>query len=191
MVPEWSKKLDMKVMKKLQESAKNHRYQDVSQALDNLTKNCDSCHTDYRAITATMYRAADFSSMEISPSISFNEHMQELTQQVNQIKIASEDGMTDVALSSLATLTKGIKVLGKTCANCHKKDTRQYPDETIRKTMTHLAKSLKTGSLKDQGRDLGTLAVLACARCHGTHRIAYDTRKMFVEGPNWLELIRH
>jgi len=117
--------------------------------------------------------------------------MNELTKQVNQVKIASEDGMKDIALSSLSGLKKGINVLGETCSNCHKKNTKVYPGDTINKTMTSLEESLRTGTLKDQGRELGTLAVLACARCHGTHRLAYDARKIFVGRKNWFELIKH
>ena len=191
MVPEWKKKLDVDTIARLQESASSNNYQDVSLALDNLNESCESCHKDYRAITATMYRAPDFSKMEIRPSASFEEHMEALTQQVNQIKIASEDGMKDLALSSLSDLDKGINALGKTCSTCHKKDTRVYPDETINKTLSSLGESLRTGTLKDQGRELGTLAVLACARCHGTHRITYDTRQLFVDRQSWIELIKH
>jgi len=191
MVPEWNKKLDAGAIANLQKSAGSNRYQDVSRALDDLNKSCESCHTDYRAITATMYRAPDFSSIEISPSTSFEAHMEELTKQVNQIKIASEDGMKDIALSSLSGLKEGINALGETCSNCHKKDTKVYPGKPINKTITDLEESLRTGTLKDQGRELGTLAVLACARCHGTHRLAYDTRKIFSDRPNWLELIKH
>jgi cytochrome c556 len=191
MVPEWKKKLDMEAIADLQASAGSNRYQDVSHALDNLNESCKSCHKDYRAITATMYRAPDFSLMEISPSTSLDVHMDALTSQVNQIKIASEDGMKDLALSSLSELEKGINELGETCSNCHKKDTRVYPDETINKTISSLGDSLRTGTLKDQGRELGTLAVLACARCHGTHRIAYDTRQLFIDRQSWVELIKH
>ena len=191
MVPEWKKKLDVEALGDLQESAESNRYQDVSQALDNLNESCESCHKDYRAITATMYRAPDFSSMEIDPSTAFEAHMEALTQQVNQIKIASEDGMQDVALSSLSDLEKGINVLGETCSTCHKKDVRVYPDETINNTISSLGESLRTGTLKDQGRELGTLAVLACARCHGTHRLAYDTRRLFVDRQSWVELLKH
>lgn len=191
MVPEWEKKLDVEAIASLQESAGSNRYQDVSDALDRINESCESCHADYRVITATMYRAPDFSSIEISPSISFETHMEELTQQVNRIKIASEDGMKDIALSSLSDLKEGINALGKSCPNCHKKDTQLYPGDTINKTITDLGESLKTGTLKDQGRELGTLAVLACARCHGTHRLAYDTRRIFSDGPNWLDLIKH
>ena len=121
MVPEWKKKLDVEALGDLQQSAGSNRYQDVSQALDTLAESCESCHKDYRAITATMYRAPDFSLIEISPTTSFKVHMKELTKQVNQVKIASEDGMKDIALSSLSGLKKGINVLGETCSNCHKK----------------------------------------------------------------------
>ena len=191
MVPEWQKKLDVEAIARLQQNASSDRYQDVSHTLDDLSENCESCHTDYRIITAAMYRAPDFSSMEIGPSTSLEAHMEELTRQVNQIKIASEDGMQDVALLSLSDLEKGINVLGETCSNCHKKDTRVYPDATINKTISSLGESLRTGTLKDQGRELGTLAVLACARCHGTHRLAYDSRKLFIDRQSWVELIKH
>jgi cytochrome c556 len=99
--------------------------------------------------------------------------------------------MKDVALSSLSDLKKGINALGETCAYCHRKDKKVYPGDRINKTMNRLGKSLGTGTLKDQEQELGTLAVLACARCHSTHRLAYDTRKIFVDRRNWLELIKH
>ena len=191
MVPEWKKKLDLEAITDLQESAGSHRYQDVSSALDDLGEGCESCHKDYRVVTTAMYRAPDFSLMEASPSTSLEAHMEELTRQVNQIKIASEDGMKDIALSSLSDLKNGINVLGETCSNCHKKDTRVYPDETISNTITSLEESLRTGTLKDQGRELGTLAVLACARCHGTHRLAYDAGTLFTDRQSWVELIKH
>ena len=191
MVPEWQEKLDPEALADLQESAGSHRYQDVSRALDDLAVGCKSCHEDYRAVTATMYRAPDFSLLEIGPSSSFHVYMEELAEQVNQIKIASEDGMQDLALSSLSALEEGINTLGESCSDCHEKDPRAYPDDTIRKTLASLKESLKTGTLKDQGRELGTLAVLACARCHGTHRITYDARRLFTDRQSWSGLIRH
>jgi len=66
MVPEWKNKLNTEAINHLQKSIKNNNYHDVSIALDNLNKNCDSCHSDYRVITATKYRAPDFSSMELN-----------------------------------------------------------------------------------------------------------------------------
>ena len=192
MVPEWKKKLDINLITELQEHVKNGSYQDITHTLDNLIKSCDSCHVDYRAITATMYRAANFSSLDTPDgSTSLKEHMKELTRQVNQIKIASEDGMREVALSSLSDLKKGMNTLGDTCSICHKKDEKEYPGDSINNTVTRLEESLVTGTLKDQGRELGTLAVTACAQCHGTHRLAYDSRNLFVEKRGWREFIKH
>jgi len=71
------------------------------------------------------------------------------------------------------------------------KDKKEYPDDTMNNTIARLEESLMTGTLKDQGRELGTLAVTACARCHGTHRLAYDSRNLFVEKQDWQELMRH
>jgi cytochrome c556 len=191
MVPEWKKKLNVEAIADLRASATGNRYQDVSHALDNLNESCESCHEDYRIITATIYRAPDFSLVEIGPSTLLEAHMEELTNQVNQIKIASEDGMQDLALSSLSDLENGINTLGETCSSCHKKDARVYPDETIKATISSLEESLRTGTIKDQGRELGTLAVLACARCHGTHRLAYDAGTLFTDRQSWSELIKH
>ena len=190
MVPEWEAKLDKKTMMLLNESVSDRRYGEVSQALDELDKNCNSCHVDFQSITATAYRAPDFSTMEIA-SIPYKKFMDQLTQHVNKVKIAGEDGMQDLALTSFGDLKKGIHQLGETCSTCHEKDIRVYPDEPVRDTLDSLEQSLATGTIKEQGRDLGTLAVLACARCHGTHRIAYHNRKAILEGPDWPTLIKH
>lgn len=191
MVPEWNKELDLGALTRLQNSVKDRDQQSVSLALDDLNNTCNSCHQDYRTTVATMYRAPDFSSIKLSQSGTYKEHMKGLVQQVNQIKIASEDGKRDVALSSLSELKHGINVQGETCVQCHKNETKDYPDAKMIETMVNLEQSLETGTLKDQGRALGTLAVQACASCHGTHRIAYDNRKAFVVGPNWQALIKH
>jgi len=140
-----------------------------------------------------MYRAPDFSSMEINATTTYKAYMETLIKQINQIKIASEDDMKEIALASLSDLTNGMKVLGETCSNsmCHKNDAKAYPDNTMTKTITNLEQSQKTGTLKEQGKEMGTLAGLAGARCHGTHRIAFDTRERLHNGQSWLELINH
>jgi hypothetical protein len=117
--------------------------------------------------------------------------MKKLTYDVNQIKIASQDDMKELALSSLSDLKEGINMLGHSCGSCHKKGALAYPGETISKTISGLEESLKTGTTKEQGRHLGTLAVLACARCHGAHRLSYDAGKIFSEDQNWLEFMKH
>jgi len=191
MVPEWDKKLNVEALNQLQVSVKDRDKQRVSLALDDLNASCDSCHQDYRVTVATMYRAPDFSSVKLSQSAEYKKHMQALIRQLNQVKIASEDGKRDVAISSLSELNHGIKLQGETCVQCHKKDIKVYPDVNITKTIANLEQSLATGTQKEQGKALGSLAVQACARCHGTHRIAYDNRKAFVDRPNWREQIKH
>lgn len=191
MVPEWKRKLDRDAMAGLQEASQAKRYPQVREALDRLKESCDSCHADYRAVTATMYRAPDFSTMESPPGRPLKKGMRELIGQVNRIKIASEDGMSGVALTALVDLEQGMQVLGKTCAACHEKETPAYPGPAINKTILRLRASLETGTLKEQGRALGTLAVQACATCHGTHRIVSDSRLLFTDRQDWVELLKH
>jgi len=191
MVPSWKKKLDVPTLLSMQDSVINEDYTGVLVGVDTLQKNCDSCHVDYQAITALTYRTPDFSTIEVEPLVPFNTHMQTLSKNVNQIKIASEDGMPELALSSLVDLKQGMNELGEVCTSCHKKDRKAYPSEQMKETMLSLEQNLKTGLLKDQGRDLGTLAVLACARCHGTHRLASGAKALLSKEPSLAELLKH
>tara|TARA_R110001592_G_scaffold103298_1_gene291130 strand:+ start:9722 stop:10594 length:873 start_codon:yes stop_codon:yes gene_type:complete len=191
MVPEWQNELDTQTLATLQDTVKQNNFDQVPHELKKLSVSCDSCHKDYQASTAALYRAPDFKDIQINGSNSYTEHMETLSKQINQIKIASEDGMKSLALSSLSELEKGIHTLGKTCSNCHKDSSEVYVTEEISSTMRQLEQNLKTGTFKDQGKDLGTLAVLACARCHGTHRIAFNVRKQLSEEMNWKSLLKH
>ena len=192
MVPEWERKLDKKLIDGLLQSASNMRYQEVIEALDELNNNCDSCHADYRVVTQLVYRAADFSSVKVpGSSISFKDGMKDLTAKINLIKIASDDGQPGVALAAMTSLQKEVSALGETCVNCHEKNKKEFPDSAINATFGKLKQSLLTGTAKEQGQELGTLAVLACAQCHGTHRMAYEARNLFVEKRSWRELMKH
>ncbi len=199
MVPEWKDKLSPQLIVNLNKQVEDNNFYEIPKTLEDLSQNCQSCHTDYQATTAAMYRAPDFSGITLlsrasdskASEIPYTQHMDKLSKQVNQIKIASEDGMKDLALSSLTELTEGMNLLGETCSNCHKSEIEAYPSKAMTQTMVQLEQSLKTGTLKDQGRTLGTLAVQACARCHGTHRISYDARKQLTEKIDWGQLLKH
>ncbi len=191
MMPEWKNKLDLISVADIQKSIKEQRYDEVIHALDELDKSCQSCHTDFRATTATIYRAPDFSEMKIDDSITLISHMRTMSKQVNQIKIAFADSRLDAALSALSELEKGMNNLGGICINCHKDASKEFPNEEMIQTMADLKQSLKTGSLKEQGKALGTLAVLACAECHGTHRLTYDAKKLLSNKKSWGELLKH
>ncbi|MCP3688275.1 MAG: cytochrome c [Gammaproteobacteria bacterium] len=191
MVPQWSSKLDFEALHDLQAMVGSENFTQVVQVLEKIAASCTNCHNDYRAIVATMYRAADFSAIEVAASLAFREHMIDLSKQLNQIKIASVDGMQELSLASLSNLKKGIDELGRSCSACHIEDVKPYPDDKLVQTIALLEESLESGGTKDQGRALGTLAVQACAHCHGTHRVAYDMRSVLREKPDWLELIKH
>ncbi len=191
MVPTWSKKLDLSTISRMQANVASKDYQGVLTDLDSLQDNCDACHIDYQAITALTYRAPDFSNIEMEASVSFNDHMQSLIKQVNQIKIASDDGMTKLALSSLADLKLGMKSLGQVCNDCHKMEKKPYPNKAMQQTLVSLEHNLVNGSRKDQGMDLGTLAVQACANCHGTHRLAFGIKSLLHKEQTFAELVKH
>jgi cytochrome c556 len=187
MVPEWEDKLSSQILDNLNEQIEHNRFNDIPKTLKDLSQNCQSCHTDFRVTTAVFYRAPDFSEITLNSGITpdskapYTQHMDKLSKQVNQIKIASEDGMKDLALSSLSELIQGMNALGETCSSCHKNEIESYPSKAMTETITQLEQSLETGTLKDQSRALGTLAVQACARCHGTHRMSYDARMQHPE----------
>jgi len=191
MVPVWQNKLSLKTMSELIKASEENDFLSVLVQHKVMQKSCDSCHDDYQAITALTYRTPDFSNIQITPEIRFVEHMDTLTRQVNQIKISAQDGNKPLALASLAELTDSMESLGGSCVDCHKKNRQAYPSEVMKKTLQSLQVSLESGTAKQQGRDLGTLAVLACARCHGTHRIAFGAKKKLVKDVSLSDLIKH
>ncbi|TPH12227.1 multiheme c-type cytochrome [Litorilituus lipolyticus] len=191
MVPQWQKLLDENSLQQLENAIAQDDFQNVKLQLHTLQHGCDSCHNDYQAITALTYRTPDFSDKTMPSGEAFSDHMNKLTQQVNQVKISSQDGFTALALSSLDELKVEMNELGKVCVDCHKKDRRVYPDEDMQKTMTSLETAITSGTLKEQGRHIGTLAVLACARCHGTHRIVYGAKEKLTEEVSFKALLKH
>ncbi len=198
MVPQWQEKLAIPTIERLQKSSEGKEYQTVLHEVKKLRENCKACHSDYQAITALTYRAPDFSGIKLKLAasendgeISFVDHMKTLTKQVNQIKIASEDGLTGLALTSLHGLKGNLATLGETCVGCHKNQRNMYPSEVMKKTIASLEVSVTSGTLKQQGRDLGTLAVQACATCHGIHRLAFGAKQKFNQKISFTELIKH
>jgi len=191
MVPAWQKKLDMQTLLALSAATTAEDYNMIPAHIEKLQHNCDSCHSDYQAITALTYRTANFSTIKVNKSTPFDEHMNTLTQQVNQVKISADDGFTEQALSSLNQLDLSMRELGETCINCHKTDKKNYPSDLMATTLISLKTALISGTNKEQGQQLGTLAVIACARCHGTHRIAYGAKKQLTKDVSFRELLKH
>ena len=190
MLPIWNKKIDLSLISSLQRSTQQQLFTNIPAQLQRLSDNCQSCHVDYRAITATKYRAPDFSTITLANDLSFNQHMIKLSEQVNLIKIAASDGFTLVALEALQQLNQGIEQLGQTCISCHHDYRKALPTAQMLTTLAALQQALTTGSLKDQGQQLGTLAVQVCATCHATHRLSYDNRVMLTAPRSLLQLIK-
>jgi len=191
MVPEWTNRVDPVAMAALQTSVDENRFDDVANDVAKLRKNCQSCHADFRAVTAALYRAPDFSQMKIDADTSYKAHMGVLSNLVNRINIASIDGKDDAALAAFADLTNGMKQLGATCATCHESDPQTYPSAEMNDAMATLGRSLNGGALKEKGAALGAVAVMACATCHGTHRLSYDAKLLFKDTMSLRDLLKH
>ena len=192
MVPEWAPRLDLEALAAVQNAAGESRYKDVIAALRALNDTCRSCHADFRAVTAALYRAPDFSTMKVAGGKPLNEHMAALSRQVNHIKIAFTDGRDADAMAAFLNLKTGMDELGGTCIKCHNKlGQKPYPDPALSGAIANLEESLRTGDLKSKGRSLGMVAVLACAQCHGTHRLAFDAKVLYGQEKNWRTLLQH
>ena len=191
MAPEWANRVDLVTMAALQTSVDENRFDDVANDVAKLRKNCQSCHADFRAVTAALYRAPDFSEMKIDADTSYKAHMGAMSNQVNRINIASIDDQTDAALAAFADLTSSMKQLGATCATCHKSEPQTYPSAEMSDAMATLGQSLNGGTLKEKGAALGAVAVMACATCHGTHRLSYDAKQLFKDTMSLRDLLKH
>ncbi len=191
MVPEWADKLNKAVISQIEDAVRKNNYQQVLKALPTLKQSCDTCHEDYRVVTATRYRAPDFAGLTLDDSTELTVLMQALSDQVNKIKIAFVDGRRADALLAYADLDKGMSQLGQVCTSCHDKETKPYPGDSMRVMQATLKQSLESGTLKEQGSALGSLAVAACANCHATHRLAFDARQLLRQERSWIELLRH
>jgi len=191
MVPEWGGRLDQDVMSRLLVAQQKNQYAQVEVLLGDLQKSCDSCHVQFRAVTAALYRAPDFAQLQLKDSETLPETMKGLNTQVNNIKIAIGAKDQAWALKSLSELKTGINEMGAMCESCHTYLPKTYPDTVVETALDELHTALLSGDVKQQGEALGKVAVSACAQCHGTHRIAYDTQQILGESPGFIELLRH
>ncbi len=191
MVPEWGGRLDQDVMAELITAQQSNQFGQMGYLLGDLQQSCDSCHTQFRTVTATLYRAPDFQEMRVKPSQSLPETMKALNRKVNSIKIAIGAKDQTWALNSLGELKAGINEMSALCENCHSYLPKVYPDTVVETALEELHGALLSGDSKQQGEALGKVAVSACAQCHGTHRIGYDTQQLIKAKSGLLESLRH
>jgi len=191
MVPEWGGRLDQGAIKSLLDRQQAGEYSQIPLALEAVQESCNACHLQFRVVTASLYRAPDFSGLQVDETDTLKVTMQSLNARINTIKIAMQAGDQSRALTTLEGLRSGMDEMGALCESCHTFSPKTYPDDAMLNSLDTLQVQLTLGSLKQQGEALGELAVGACAQCHGTHRIAYDTRVLLETSPGFMELLHH
>jgi cytochrome c553 len=190
MVPEWEDEVDLEWTTRLESAIQQADFETVARASKKLGNSCNSCHREYRPLVAALYRTPDYGKLTIDwmdgNSLSFTDAMDQLSQLVNRIKIASEDGRQGKALKAVAQLKRGLDKLGASCEQCHRDPepkARILGDHT-QHTLNELATAIQKGETKTSGKLLGEAAVIACARCHGVHR-TLGSLKTFLQPINY------
>ena len=191
MVPEWqgSEFINASRLASLQTAVENNKFSAIPKHLDELQKSCDSCHTDYQAISRLMYRTADFAKIRVvatddsstgTHKITYDKAMGELSDTLNRIKIAMHDDFYSRAIEHIDPLQSQLKNLGEGCSDCHKQATEQidYILTSSQPILTELKQALEQKDNKKARISLGTFAVKTCARCHSVHRTSAEIKEL-------------
>jgi cytochrome c556 len=191
MVPEWEKAVKPKLLSELEMFAEKGDMPRVGKTLKMIKRTCDDCHTYYAPLVTATYRSPYYDDIKLKDSNgdtsgdtsgkmqSFEENMEQLSDAVNRVLIALDDGHNTLALESGKLLAEKLQNLGESCSSCHKDD--EYPRERILGKATQerfekLQVNISAGRVKDSQKLMGEIAVTVCARCHNTHRIVSDLR---------------
>lgn len=180
MVPEWSDEVELKWADRLEQLVAERDWDEIGKALGKLGMTCRSCHQDYRAVTAALYRSPNFSKVVVEDSetleeVGFADAMENLVTAMNRFKIAFEDQRTEAANAHLETFVRRVEDLGESCGSCHKDEANRERilGEQSMQLIEALADAVENNP--DQvGRKLGEVGVAVCARCHGVHRTISD-----------------
>lgn len=188
MVPEWQDELEAPIARELAEAAAVGDFERSGRAVRKIGLSCRSCHRDYRAVAAVIYRTPDFGKVKVEDSEtlemeSMEDVMNRLSRLVNRIKIASEDDRMPAAAEALTQLGHRLDDLGATCKDCHSDDApkERILGSAVRSSMEHIRQGMEQNDKKIIGRNLGEFAVQACARCHGVHRTLSDLKKVMLD----------
>jgi len=183
MVPEWEEAIKPKLLPELEMFAEKGDMYRVGKTLKMIKRTCDDCHTYYQPLVTATFRSPHYDEIKLKDSSgksqSFEDNMEQLSDSVNRILIALDDGHNAIALQSGKTLAEQLQNLGDSCSSCHKDD--EYPRERIlgkatRQRFEKLQVNISEGRVKDSQKLMGEIAVTVCARCHNTHRIVSDLR---------------
>ncbi|MCK5343935.1 MAG: hypothetical protein KAR20_11055, partial [Candidatus Heimdallarchaeota archaeon] len=181
MVPEWEKEIKPRLLSELEMFAEKGDVHRLGKTLKMINRTCNDCHDDYQPLVTATYRSPHYDDIKIKAlngsQQSFADNMEELSESVNRILIALDDGHKPVALKASQSLVSQLQNLGESCNRCHKED--EYPRERILGKATQqrfetLQANIQKGRVKDSQKLMGEIAVTVCARCHNTHRIVND-----------------
>lgn len=191
MVPEWEDTIKPKLIPELEMFAEKGDKYRLAKTLKMIKRTCDDCHTYYQPLVTATYRSPYYEDIKIEGADgkvhSFEDNMEQLSESVNRIVIALDDGHQTVALQSSKELAGQLHDLGSSCSSCHKDD--DYPKERILGNATQqrfekLRLNINEGHVKDSQKLMGEIAVTVCARCHNTHRITSDLRNALLPDDN-------
>ena len=186
MVPEWKEAMKPHLVDELLDAVQQNKRDKIKQTQQKLDRVCQKCHNRYRAITAAIYRSADFSQIRLNDihtnkPLSYKKSMKSLSESMNRIVIGIADQKFDLAQSSTDELERRMDKLAQSCDKCHDDDAAR---ETIlgrknKDRFAELRKLLESKNANKAGRAVGEIAVTACARCHSIHRTTSALRDVF------------
>lgn len=185
MVPEWKEDLKLGRMERLLAAVREQDEKGVEEAHRDLSKACKGCHRKYRAVTAALYRAPDFSGLQVENSAtqkkqSYADAMAGLSTIMNKMVIAMADQRWQRAQDGRRELAARLDDLAQSCASCHKEESAKNVVLGPRSTeaLEALGGLFAVQDGRKAGRALGEIAVSICARCHGIHRTLAELRTL-------------
>ena len=179
MVPEWKPKMQTELADQLLQAVKNNKPEKMAELQRQLGSKCRNCHDKYQAVTAAIYRSADFSGITIENEetmelLDILDTMDGLSVMMNRVVIALADQRFEQAQTAQKNLAAKLALLGQSCSQCHTDDAaKDYilgaaNDKRFKVLEGYINKKDNTKA----GKMIGEIAVTTCARCHGIHRTA-------------------
>jgi nitrate/TMAO reductase-like tetraheme cytochrome c subunit len=183
MVPEWKDEVDLQWADRLEQAAAKGDGEAVGRAMRKLAVTCRSCHNDYQAVAAAIYRSPDFRQVKVEDSdtleeLPFPKVMEGLSTSLNRVIIAMKDQRYKAAKQDAERLVHRLNDLATSCENCHSDEApmARIFGADMNATLDGLSDGIDAQDAKETGQRLAEIGVNVCARCHGVHRTLADLR---------------